>query len=926
MSPATPQPGSTDPSKPATGASGTSRLKKVAPAIIVGSVMFSFISYWRVAAVVLCDMASTAFYIGGIVEQVIGPAAPWFIGAVMVFSFAMGLVYIESCALFVRGGVYRVVKEAIGSLPAKAAVSALLFDYILTGPISSVSAGQYLIGWLLDFIGIVNPALAIHDEVMRDSIRRAGSVVIAIAIVLYFFWKNLIGIHESTTNALRIMGFTTVVAVLVLVWSFVTLAVRGPANSIPMLPNLEKKVEYETEKGPDRVTGEELRHEKWKRDADGKLVVKRDEQGNPVPKIDSITGRQVDPLGFMPHVFPGVAEGLRQPTSWLSLIGVIGILVAFGHSVLAMSGEETMAQVYREVESPKLENFKKAAYLIFGYAFILTTSVSFLAVLLIPDEVRMKMYADNLLGGLAMYCLGPPALRLTLNALVVAAGFLILSGATNTSIIGSNGVLNRVAEDGVLPDRLQKPHPKYGTTYRILYLIVALQIFTIIASGGDMILLGEAYAFGVLWSFLFNGLSMFVLRFKNRTEREFRVPFNLSFGKFDLPVGLSCIVIILGVSAVSNLFTKELATISGLTFSTIFMMVFMITQRLSHGGQKHEHIEQFTQAETTDITAKSIGLTKTYRKLVAIRSPQNLHMLEKTLRDTDPETTDVVVMTAKTMPPESSLQANAELDRYDRKLMTAVIDHAEKVGKPIRPLVVPTNNPLFAVINTARSLSVQELIVGASNKFSAEEQLDQIALYWINLHDGHAAPLTVRVLSETLDVHYDIGGGVRIPTASDRQARSVGDLREAGVGVKKVLMVHDASARGSDVFENVLTMLDPEVVLDLAHVPSADITDTGSLATGSHIEFDRERAAKVGREVTIHVVNDAPTDSVLQLVKQHEYDLVIIPHGIAHRDGLFGGDWADQLRERISVPICFLSLPLIPREAQADPPSPAPPK
>src|SRR5204863_7639604 len=110
---------------------------KAAPVIIVGSVMFSFISYWRVAAVVLCDLASTAYYIGGIVEQAIGPAAPWFILGVMLFSYAVRSVYIESCSMFVRGGVYRVVREAMGGFFAKLAVSALMFDYLLTGPISS---------------------------------------------------------------------------------------------------------------------------------------------------------------------------------------------------------------------------------------------------------------------------------------------------------------------------------------------------------------------------------------------------------------------------------------------------------------------------------------------------------------------------------------------------------------------------------------------------------------------------------------------------------------------------------------------------------------------------------------------------------------------------------------------------------------------
>src|SRR5712672_3582983 len=142
--------------EPPLGGSGlTRRLMRPAQVIIVSSVMFSFISYWRTAAVVLCDLGSTAYYIGGIVESAIGPAAPWFILAVMIFSYAVRSVYIESCAMFVRGGVYRVVKEAMGGIVAKFAVSALIFDFLLTGPISGVSAGQYLIGLILDTLHLI---------------------------------------------------------------------------------------------------------------------------------------------------------------------------------------------------------------------------------------------------------------------------------------------------------------------------------------------------------------------------------------------------------------------------------------------------------------------------------------------------------------------------------------------------------------------------------------------------------------------------------------------------------------------------------------------------------------------------------------------------------------------------------------------------
>ena len=119
--------------------------------VVASTVMLAFISFWRAAAIVLNDLASSVFYVGGIAEQAIGPSAPWFILGVMLFSFAVRSIYMESSSMFVRGGVYVVVRDAMGPSVARLSVSALLFDYILTGPISSVSAGQYL-GRLLNEI------------------------------------------------------------------------------------------------------------------------------------------------------------------------------------------------------------------------------------------------------------------------------------------------------------------------------------------------------------------------------------------------------------------------------------------------------------------------------------------------------------------------------------------------------------------------------------------------------------------------------------------------------------------------------------------------------------------------------------------------------------------------------------------------------
>src|SRR6266508_6120979 len=124
-----------------------------APRVLIASTaMLAFITFWQAAAVVLNDMGSSAFYAGAIAEHFIGKSAPWFILAIMLLSFAVRSLYIESCSMFVRGGVYRVVKEAMGSTLAKFSVSALMFDYILTGPISGVSAGLYLVGLSNEFL------------------------------------------------------------------------------------------------------------------------------------------------------------------------------------------------------------------------------------------------------------------------------------------------------------------------------------------------------------------------------------------------------------------------------------------------------------------------------------------------------------------------------------------------------------------------------------------------------------------------------------------------------------------------------------------------------------------------------------------------------------------------------------------------------
>src|SRR5207237_4150415 len=125
----------------------------------------------------------------------------------------------------------------------------------------------------------------------------------------------------------------------------------------------------------------------------------------------------------------------------------------------------------------------RVRFIIFLYSLLFTSLVSFFAYAIIPDAVRPQ-YFDNLISGVAMNLVGPEPVKLLFQAFIVIVGFLMLAGAVNTAIIGSNGVLNRVSEDGVLTDWFRAPHKKYGTTYRMIGLIVLLQVLTVIGSRG----------------------------------------------------------------------------------------------------------------------------------------------------------------------------------------------------------------------------------------------------------------------------------------------------------------------------------------------------------------------------------------------------------------------------------------------------------
>src|SRR5438552_245013 len=337
-----------------------------------------------------------------------------------------------------------------------------------------------------------------------------------------------------------------------------------------------------------------------------------------------------------------------------------------------------------------------------------------------------------------MHLAGPPLVRLAFHIFVVVVGILILSGAVNTSIIGANGVLNRLAEDGVLAAWFRRPHRKFGTSNRLINAIAILQVATIVASRGDVNLLGEAYAFGVVWSFFMKALGVLVLRFR-RHDQEYKTPLNIHVGGRELPIGLFLTTLVLFFVAVANLFTKQIATISGVGFTLLLFAVFTISSRVNAKSRKEtkQGLEQFNLDVRPEISAAGGAIhARPGCILVAVRNYTRMTHLENVLQKTNLRRHDIVVMTVRAVSTgagEYDLAENQLFTDDERELFTRVVEIAEKEGKTVDLLVVPAVNPFDAMVQTAAKLLASRLVTGVSARMDSEELARRIGQAWERL-------------------------------------------------------------------------------------------------------------------------------------------------------------------------------------------------
>jgi hypothetical protein len=233
------------------------------------------------------------------------------------------------------------------------------------------------------------------------------------------------------------------------------------------------------------------------------------------------------------------------------------------------------------------------------------------------------------------------------------------------------------------------------------------------------------------------GLAVLVLRYKQPGAREFHVPLNFKLGKTEIPVGLGLITLILLAIAVTNIFTKQVATISGVTFTLVLFGVFTVSERIAHQkGITHTELDQFHLASGEDITPKRLGC-RPGNILVFIRDYNTLYPLERVLKRVNLAKQDVVVLHIRVLMRAGSGESGLMPDQFfgttEQFLFTRALSLAEHEGKTIHLALVAANDVWDGILRAAQSLESSAVVLGLSAKMAITEEAGRAGVAWERL-------------------------------------------------------------------------------------------------------------------------------------------------------------------------------------------------
>jgi amino acid transporter/nucleotide-binding universal stress UspA family protein len=265
----------------------------------------------------------------------------------------------------------------------------------------------------------------------------------------------------------------------------------------------------------------------------------------------------------------GIAFIGMEASQWQTVISRFGtdrdlsnyeLLVGFSSAWLAFSGLESISQLSPAMRFPLRRTTRWAMGAVIVSMVITSPVLTALSIGLLPEHFKATE-SERFISELGLI-VGGYGIKL---AVVMTASSLLLFAA-NTAIIGSYHVFLALVKGGFLPQIMAMRNPTFNTPHVAVGIATIVPALVIFFSGGELKILGDMYAFGLLGAFVFSSLSLDSIRW-NLGRRDWG---------FWLGVLTTGMVI---VAWAVNLIEKQLATYFGGAVTLIGMLIAVGVRR-----------------------------------------------------------------------------------------------------------------------------------------------------------------------------------------------------------------------------------------------------------------------------------------------------------------------------------------------------------
>jgi len=442
---------------------------------------------------------------------------------------------------------------------------------------------------------------------------------------------------------------------------------------------------------------------------------------------------------------------------WSALAAVETLVVGWSALLLtlpAIGGGDALSRVAHEFAPPRLSSLRRMRMLVGLMTASLGIGGAVCYVLLVPPA-ELAAWTTTPLAGLAYHLAAPSWVQAAFAIALAAAAVLLLVPGIFLSMGDAEALLQRLSIEGALPGGLVELHRRFGTPVRLIDTTAAGTVFVIVLAGGRVEWLARAFAVTIAAYLLIKIAALVRLRSGHR-DAPYRVPLNLRIGPRDVPLGLVATGTVLAGAALAGLATGDAPAMAAAALLVALALVLLTTGRTVEPETPDEPPPAFDVLSDAEVSPPQLG-TRAGCVLVPVRNPHALDHVAAALKAAGDR--DVVIMTVRLLEPDVESPA-ADAGRgpslQERKLFEDTATMAERLGHPVRPIIVLARNVVDAIATTMLQLQASEVFVGESSTLSSADQAHLLGEAWerADKTDARTARLVIAHRSGRTDTYH----------------------------------------------------------------------------------------------------------------------------------------------------------------------------